>query len=451
MDILNKYLIETDKYYLINYLFNKKDLFDRLNIEKNVNVLFISSVDEKINEEYIELSRLLDLKLIISSKVHKDIMIKYNYTNYTMIDYSIFKKDIDPSDNMMPIGFIGKHRDYDEISSLVTDIDFTNTKSKLYFGLFHNDETIFYVQIFNMLNIPVVSSFKFENCINFNYTSTFKSGSKLILNLSNKKLVSDFIHNYFNNNILFHVITPSYNSIKYLPKCIESLRNQLYSNYIHYICDDASTDRTNKYLRSLTDDKIKSISLIENKGAYFARNKLLYMIKPQENKQNYFCILDSDDVFEKYRFIYDVLALTILGEVDGLQSKYSRFTENGVEVIAPRYGMNSISYNYRILKEIGKFWDTRVSGDTEYHRRFLTKYTMNQYDLVTVTMFVRNDGQNLTILHPYPDPEYYSKLRNANKNFKIFNAKNDVRRIFFINVDEAYKIGNEHVYNLNKF
>ena len=380
-------------------------------------------------------------------------MIKYKYNNFTQINDSIFNFNVqrDPSDS--PIMFLGNHKDYANIDNIIKYIKFSksNDKKQLYFGYHNNDMTNFYVQILNMINIPVVSNYKFENCLHFDNTTTYKNSYKPVLNVSNKKLVIDFLNNFFSDDIKFNIITPTYNSIKYLPKCIKSVQNQLYKNYTHYICDDCSTDGTQKYLKDLSDNQIKSNYLSTNKGAYFARNTLLYMIKPNEASQNYFCILDADDVFEKYRLMYDVLAISVLGELDGIQSKYIRYTEDNIEVISSRYGMNSISYNYKILNEIGKFWDTRVSGDSEFYRRFNTKYKMTQYDLKTVNMFVRNDGQNLTILHPYADAEYYTKLKNVTKINIKQNNKEDIRKTFFRSVDDAYNKGNEYVYNLNKF
>ncbi|MEB3189227.1 MAG: glycosyltransferase family 2 protein [Snowella sp.] len=50
--------------------------------------------------------------------------------------------------------------------------------------------------------------------------------------------------------IKFSVVTPSYNSSRYIDRCIESVQSQKYSNFEHIIIDGASTDDTIKILKS---------------------------------------------------------------------------------------------------------------------------------------------------------------------------------------------------------
>lgn len=58
---------------------------------------------------------------------------------------------------------------------------------------------------------------------------------------------------------MFVIITPTYNSEKYIEQCIRSVHKQILKDYIHIIIDDCSTDNTNKIIKEtlseLKDEK----------------------------------------------------------------------------------------------------------------------------------------------------------------------------------------------------
>lgn len=87
------------------------------------------------------------------------------------------------------------------------------------------------------------------------------------------------------------VITPAYNSEKYIKEAVESVASQTISVYEHIIVDDGSTDDTLKILKELSK-KYKNIKILTqaNQGAGIARNKGI-----QESSGRYIAFLDSDD------------------------------------------------------------------------------------------------------------------------------------------------------------
>lgn len=89
---------------------------------------------------------------------------------------------------------------------------------------------------------------------------------------------------------------PAYNSEKYIAEAIESVIKQTYKNWELIIVNDASTDDTEKIIKSCQekDKRIKLISLSKNKGAANARN-----IAIQNAKGRYIAFLDADDYWEK--------------------------------------------------------------------------------------------------------------------------------------------------------
>ena len=94
---------------------------------------------------------------------------------------------------------------------------------------------------------------------------------------------------------LASVLVPVYNKQQYLPKCLESLLNQSYSNIEIIIVDDGSSDSSLAICRSYAvKDKRVRVLVQENKGVSSARNKLLSDVHGQ-----YIFWVDPDDYIEK--------------------------------------------------------------------------------------------------------------------------------------------------------
>ncbi len=88
------------------------------------------------------------------------------------------------------------------------------------------------------------------------------------------------------------VVIPTYNAINYLPKALESLLHQTFTNFEVIIIDDGSTDSTAQWLGNLTDSKIE-ITVQTNQGVAVARN-----LGIAKAKGDYIAFLDSDDLWE---------------------------------------------------------------------------------------------------------------------------------------------------------
>lgn len=95
---------------------------------------------------------------------------------------------------------------------------------------------------------------------------------------------------------LCSMIMPVYNSEKYIAEAIESVIKQTYKNWEIIVVNDASTDDTEKIIKSYQekDKRIKLISLPKNQGAANARNTAI-----QNAKGKYIAFLDADDYWEK--------------------------------------------------------------------------------------------------------------------------------------------------------
>ncbi len=96
-------------------------------------------------------------------------------------------------------------------------------------------------------------------------------------------------------NNLVSIITPSYNSEKFIKQCIESVIAQTYINWEILIVDDCSRDDSCLVIEKIAthEERIKYFLLDENIGAAEARNVAI-----RQAKGKYIAFLDSDDLWE---------------------------------------------------------------------------------------------------------------------------------------------------------
>lgn len=93
---------------------------------------------------------------------------------------------------------------------------------------------------------------------------------------------------------LVSIITPAYNSEKFISETIQSVINQTYQYWELIIVDDYSSDETCKIVNEYNkkDSRIKLYKLQENSGAAVARNFAL-----SKTKGRYIAYLDADDLW----------------------------------------------------------------------------------------------------------------------------------------------------------
>ena len=91
-------------------------------------------------------------------------------------------------------------------------------------------------------------------------------------------------------NSLVSIITPSYNSAKFIKECVKSVLAQTYTNWEMLIVDDCSQDNSKEKIAVLceNDERIEIIFLDKNIGPAGARNVAI-----QKAKGKYIAFLDS--------------------------------------------------------------------------------------------------------------------------------------------------------------
>jgi glycosyltransferase involved in cell wall biosynthesis len=88
----------------------------------------------------------------------------------------------------------------------------------------------------------------------------------------------------------FSIIIPTFNRVLVLPRALESIINQSFSDWELIVVDDGSTDNTVNILESFVKDKRIKYIRQENRGVCVARN-----LGSEKASGSYICFLDSDD------------------------------------------------------------------------------------------------------------------------------------------------------------
>ncbi|WP_430399730.1 glycosyltransferase family 2 protein [Flavobacterium sp.] len=93
---------------------------------------------------------------------------------------------------------------------------------------------------------------------------------------------------------LVSIITPSYNSAKYIAETIQSVQNQSYDNWEMIIIDDCSSDNSEEVIIEIqkTDSRIHFFKLNQNSGSGVARN-----IGIEKAAGDFMTFIDSDDIW----------------------------------------------------------------------------------------------------------------------------------------------------------
>ena len=93
---------------------------------------------------------------------------------------------------------------------------------------------------------------------------------------------------------LVSIITPSYNSEKYIKNTIDSVIAQTYQDWEMIIVDDCSSDSTCEIVEKISQEepRVKLIRQEQNGGAAKARNRAL-----ENSKGRFIAYLDADDIW----------------------------------------------------------------------------------------------------------------------------------------------------------
>ena len=148
------------------------------------------------------------------------------------------------------------------------------------------------------------------------------------------------------------IISPTYNSERYINNCIESVVSQDYDNYEMIVIDDASTDNTYNIAKQWESDKIKVIRNEENKGA--VRNQI-ESIRKYCKEDDIVMFLDGDDSFindneilHYYNNLYDGTTEFTYGSCYSMVDRIPLIAQNYPEEIKQKKEYRKYKFNWNM-------------------------------------------------------------------------------------------------------
>ena len=162
---------------------------------------------------------------------------------------------------------------------------------------------------------------------------------------------------------LVSIITPSYNSSRFIKECINSVLSQSYKDWEMWIIDDASTDNSKELILDFSkrDKRIKHMFLSKNIGAASSRNVAI-------NKANgsYIAFLDSDDIWDNRKLEKQINFMNN-NNIAFSFSDYEVISEDGdrvINLIKAPYRMTYSSYlKNTIIGCLTVILDKKIIGD----------------------------------------------------------------------------------------
>ena len=167
------------------------------------------------------------------------------------------------------------------------------------------------------------------------------------------------------NQNLVSIITPSYNSERFISDTINSVIGQTYDNWELIIVDDASYDQTPKIIKRFLskESRIKAIFLKENIGPSEARNQAIRIAKGR-----FIAFLDSDDLWLPNKLDAQINYM-ITNSVGFSFTSYIQISEDGLNHLKEIHAPARINYNSYLKNTIigclTVVLDKRIVGDFE--------------------------------------------------------------------------------------
>jgi glycosyltransferase involved in cell wall biosynthesis len=201
------------------------------------------------------------------------------------------------------------------------------------------------------------------------------------------------------------VLTPSFNSVQYLEKAIQSVHSQSYSNWEHIVMDGGSKDGTIEILKRYP--KVSWVSE-PDKGQSDAMNKAF-----EKSSGDLIVYLNADDYFAEGAFQAAVEAFEknpqadmVVGNIDtfyqatgmALQASPGIDFESVLALFNFQFPNNPVGYFYKrkVQEGIGPFpVENHLTMDYWFLLRALSRFSVVKSDKKFGTFFV--DGSNKSI------------------------------------------------------
>lgn len=175
---------------------------------------------------------------------------------------------------------------------------------------------------------------------------------------------------------LVSIVTPVFNSERFIKETIQSVINQSYQNWEHILVDDCSSDNSTNIIKEYTtiDPRIKFFKLDRNSGSGPARNLAIKIAQGR-----YIAFIDSDDVWIPDKLKRQVNFM-LEKDCAVCHASYGYIDETGKEIRRPYLvSSNPVEYKYLLKRtdiscltamfdqdKIGKFYMPKLRRKQDY-------------------------------------------------------------------------------------
>ncbi len=136
------------------------------------------------------------------------------------------------------------------------------------------------------------------------------------------------------------VIIPVYNTEKYLPKALDSVLAQSFTDFEIICVDDGSKDTSLSILEQYAaKDKRVHVIAQENQGVSVARN-----VAVEKAKGKYIFFFDSDDILKDFA-LKEMFELAETNQAEIICTDYEKFNESGIRPYTVTPGFSKVKIN----------------------------------------------------------------------------------------------------------
>lgn len=180
---------------------------------------------------------------------------------------------------------------------------------------------------------------------------------------------------YENAQVVVSIVTPVYNTEKYLRDCIQSVINQTYPYWELILINDCSTDNSQKIVDEFArlDTRIISIENEVNLGSGQTRNKGI-----ERARGRYLCFLDSDDRWKSNK-LKDQIQFIESNNYPFIFSSYDFIGSDGNQIKPPKI-VTTQPVDYDFLLKRTEIFTSTVMIDLHQTGRFLMPHHRRKQD-----------------------------------------------------------------------
>lgn len=216
----------------------------------------------------------------------------------------------------------------------------------------------------------------------------------------------------------FVIMTCAYNADKWIGKCMNSVENQNYKNYVHIVVDDASTDRTWREMEIHEWTNPRSRIYRNDKNVKWIRNAIMYLEEHIMSDEDVIVILDGDDwlahneVLARVAMVYQMadtwMTYSLFEYPDGQTSEWiPRYT---TETLKNR-DFRKVTWSFTHLRTFKAFlWNALDKNDLKGPDGNFTPYTYDQ-----------------ALLFPMLEMCPYGRVKFLNDVMYVYNTDNPLQ------------------------